>query len=72
MAQMRARGVGTQVHYIPIHLHPYYRQRYGFKPDNFPRAEEFYGQALSLPMYPKMDDRDVAHVIETVEAVVPR
>lgn len=70
MRELGARGVGSQVHYIPIHLHPYYRERFGYKQGDFPRAERFYSQALSLPLYPKMSDAEVQRVIEAVRAVV--
>lgn len=68
--ELRRRGVGSQVHYIPIHLHPYYRERFGHQPGDFPHAERFYAQALSLPLYPKMSDMDVQRVIEAVSDVV--
>lgn len=64
------RGIRTQVHYIPIHLQPYYRTRFGFKGGDFPVAEEYYRQALSIPLYPAMTDSDVAHVIESVRAIL--
>lgn len=70
MRELVARGVGSQVHYIPIHLHPYYREQFGYKQGDFPHAERFYSQALSLPLYPKMTDAEVQRVIEAVRDVV--
>ncbi len=64
--ELRRNGIGTQVHYIPVHLHPYYKKRFGFRPGDFPRAEVFYEQALSLPLYPKMTDADVNRVIRSL------
>lgn len=66
MEELKAQGVGTQVHYIPVHLHPYYRERFGFKEGDFPKAEEYYQQCLSIPLYPKMTDNDVKHVIHAI------
>jgi UDP-4-amino-4,6-dideoxy-N-acetyl-beta-L-altrosamine transaminase len=59
---LRARGIGVQVHYIPVHLQPYYRRRLGTRPGDLPRAEAFYAEILSLPCFPGMEDGDVALV----------
>jgi UDP-4-amino-4,6-dideoxy-N-acetyl-beta-L-altrosamine transaminase len=66
MAELKAKGIGTQVHYIPVHLHPYYREHWGFKPGDFPRAERYYRQCLSIPLFPKMTDEDVQRVIDAL------
>lgn len=58
---LRARGVGTQVHYIPVHRQPYYRQRYGDL--ELPGAEAWYARCLTLPLYPGMADEDVTTVV---------
>ncbi|MDH5185250.1 MAG: DegT/DnrJ/EryC1/StrS family aminotransferase [Gammaproteobacteria bacterium] len=63
-AQMQAAGIGVNVHYIPIHTQPYYR-RLGFKPGDFPRAEQYYSQALTLPLYPALEQQQ--YVIDTLE-----
>ena len=70
--QLRGAAIGTQVHYIPIHLQPYYRDLYGTQPGDLPVAEEYYRRALSLPMYPAMTDGDVDRVIERLHAVLTR
>jgi UDP-4-amino-4,6-dideoxy-N-acetyl-beta-L-altrosamine transaminase len=69
MAELRARNVLTQVHYIPVHLQPFYRTTYGTREGQFPAAEAFYEQALSLPLYPAMSDEDVARVVAAVRAL---
>lgn len=69
-AQLRARGLGVQVHYIPVHYHPYYQQRFGYRRGQFPHAERYYEEALSLPMYPGLSDADVECVIATVREAV--
>lgn len=66
MTELRKRGVGTQVLYIPVHLQPWYRQHYGYGPGKCPVAEEYYRHALSLPLFPAMTDADVDRVIEAV------
>lgn len=63
MHQLREAGIGSQVHYIPIHLQPYYRARYKTGRGDFPNAERYYDQALSLPMYPTLTDYDVTRVV---------
>ncbi|MDA0768343.1 MAG: DegT/DnrJ/EryC1/StrS family aminotransferase, partial [Verrucomicrobia bacterium] len=70
MAALRESGVGTQVLYIPVHLQPWYRENHGFALGRFPVAESFYGQALSLPLYPGMSDEDVDTVVAAVRDVV--
>jgi dTDP-4-amino-4,6-dideoxygalactose transaminase len=59
-------GVGTSVHFIPLHLHPYWRDRYGFQPGDFPVALDSYLRSVSLPIYTRMTDRDVDRVIDAV------
>jgi UDP-4-amino-4,6-dideoxy-N-acetyl-beta-L-altrosamine transaminase len=70
MQSLTALGVTTQVHYIPIHLQPYYRQRFGYGPGKCPVAEAYYQRCLTLPLYPSMTDADVNWVIDSVTRVV--
>ncbi len=67
MEELRGKGIGTQVHYIPVHLQPYYRRHFGFGEGNFPRAEAYYSQCLSIPLFPRMTDDDVRRVIQAVK-----
>jgi len=67
---LRKRGIRAQVHYIPIHLQPYYRERLGFAPGRFPAAEAFYEEELSLPLFATMTDDDVARVATALEEVL--
>ncbi|MDF1554455.1 MAG: DegT/DnrJ/EryC1/StrS aminotransferase family protein [Deferrisomatales bacterium] len=64
--ELTARNIGTSVHFIPVHLHPYYRDKYGFQPDQFPVAYRNYQRMLSLPLNPRLTDADVADVIQAV------
>jgi perosamine synthetase len=69
-AALRAEGIGVNVHYIPVHLHPFYRQHFGTGPDLCPIAEEAYEQIVSLPIFPAMSDADVSKVLEAIEKVL--
>lgn len=64
--EMTARQIGTSVHFIPIHNHSFYRDRYGYRPDDFPVAQQAFERMLSLPLSPSMTDQDVADVIDAV------
>ena len=63
---LRARGVGTQVHYIPVHTQPWYREQFGTAPGDCPAAEAYYDRCLSIPLFPAMTDWDVDQVIQTI------
>lgn len=67
---LRARNIGTSVHFIPLHRHPFYQERYDYRREQFPVCEELYQGLLSLPLYPKMTDRDASDVIEAVLEIV--
>jgi dTDP-4-amino-4,6-dideoxygalactose transaminase len=64
--ELKARNIGASVHFIPLHIHPYYRETYGHKPEDFPVAYREYLREISLPIYSKMTDADVADVIAAV------
>jgi len=64
-----ARNIGVSVHFIPLHIHPYYRGRYGFQPTDYPHAFAAYERILSLPIYAKMTDDDVRHVVDAVRDI---
>lgn len=66
MQELRSKGVGSQVLYIPVYLQPWYRRSYGYAAGKCPIAEKFYEQALSLPLFPAMTDDDVASVVDAV------
>ena len=69
-AALRAEGIGANVHYIPVHLHPFYRERFGTAPGLCPVAENAYEEIVSLPIFPRMTDDDVADVIRAASKVV--
>ncbi len=66
MEELRGKGIGSQVLYIPVHLQPYYRNTYGYGKGKCPEAEKFYAETLSLPLYPHMSEEDVDRVISAV------
>jgi perosamine synthetase len=68
-AALRAENIGVNVHYIPVHLHPYYRERFGFRDGDFPVAEDAYSRLISLPMFHAMTVADVNDVIAAVSKV---
>jgi UDP-4-amino-4,6-dideoxy-N-acetyl-beta-L-altrosamine transaminase len=70
MARLRERGIGTQVHYIPVHRQPYYRDRYG--DTALPGADAYYSRELSLPLFPAMTDAEVGRVVEALTAVLEK
>jgi UDP-4-amino-4,6-dideoxy-N-acetyl-beta-L-altrosamine transaminase len=66
---LREAGIGVNLHYIPVHLQPYYRAL-GFAPGDFPEAERYYGQALTLPLYPAMSEAEQDIVIRQLQQLV--
>jgi dTDP-4-amino-4,6-dideoxygalactose transaminase len=64
---LRTRGVSCSVHFIPLHLQPYYQRAHGYKAGDFPSAEQQYDTCLSLPIFPGMTDQEIEHVIRTVQ-----
>jgi perosamine synthetase len=68
--EMQQRGIGTSVHWMPLHMHPYYRESYGYKPEDFPTACALYPEILTLPVYPDMSDEEVAFVCGSIREIV--
>lgn len=68
--RMFANGVGTSVHYIPLHLHPYWRDAYGLRPEMFPVSQSIYESTATLPLYTRMTDGDVDRVIAAVRSAL--
>ncbi|GIX23102.1 MULTISPECIES: DegT/DnrJ/EryC1/StrS family aminotransferase [Caldimonas] len=64
--RLYAKGIGCSVHYIPLHLHPYWRDRYGLRPEQFPHSQRAFETLLSLPLYTRMRESDVDRVTEAV------
>jgi len=66
---LRVAGIGVNVHYIPIHLQPYYRAL-GFRPGDFPAAEAYYANAISLPLFPRMTDAQQDTVVGVLRSAL--
>lgn len=67
---LKQKGVGCSVHFIPIHKHTYYKNRYNYKDENYPIANKVFDSSLSLPIYPDMSDEEVEYVIQQLKEVV--
>jgi len=70
--ELRALGIGTSVHFIPLHIHPYYREAYGYRPEDCPTALDCYRRSISLPIYSAMADAEVDQVVDAVTALARR
>lgn len=70
--ELHAQNIGTSVHFIPLHVHPYYRKLFGYQPEDFPNAWHAYRRAISLPLYPRMSEADVWDVVRALRGIVER
>ncbi|MGK0184247.1 MAG: dTDP-4-amino-4,6-dideoxygalactose transaminase [Verrucomicrobiales bacterium] len=67
---LRDLGITTSVHWMPLHMHPYYRDTYGFQPEDFPVAARLYDEILTLPVFPGMSDAQLEHVVNGVRSII--
>lgn len=67
--ELKRRGIGTSVHFIPLHTHPYYQQNLGFYTGQFPNAERHFESAISLPLFPGMSHEDIGRVLEALHEI---
>ena len=70
IARLKEKSIGTSVHFIPLHLHPYYQHEYGYRIGDFPNAEDAYRGCLSLPIYPDLTPDEMTRIVDAVERVV--
>lgn len=68
--ELKKENIGTSVHFIPLHMHPYYQDTYGYKPGDFPVTEGVFERIISLPLYPKMSKQDANDVVDAVKRVI--
>ena len=68
MNRLKEKGIGTQVHYLPVHHHPYYRDRYGELA--LPGADAYYEHCLALPLFPGMNASDAGRVVEALSSLI--
>jgi dTDP-4-amino-4,6-dideoxygalactose transaminase len=69
---LKEKNIGTSVHFIPLHIHPYYRNTFGYQPQDFPNASGVFERIISLPIYPKMTELDVQNVVTAVKDIVKK
>jgi dTDP-4-amino-4,6-dideoxygalactose transaminase len=67
---LQKQGIGVQVHYMPLHMHPFYHNKFGYKKGDFPAAEEYYDRAITLPIFPKMAKKEIKYVIRSVKKIL--
>ncbi|WP_299185940.1 UDP-4-amino-4,6-dideoxy-N-acetyl-beta-L-altrosamine transaminase [uncultured Psychrobacter sp.] len=67
---LRASNIGVNLHYIPVHLQPYYQNNFGFKMGDFPQAEQYYKEAISLPLYPDLTEEQQDYIVETLQGIL--
>jgi dTDP-4-amino-4,6-dideoxygalactose transaminase len=67
--ELKEQGIGTSVHFIPLHLHSYYRDTWGYRSGDYPVAEDYFDRCISLPLYPAMSDEDQTRVIDALTAI---
>ncbi len=72
MEELKRAGIGASVHWMPLHMHPYYRKNYGFQPQDLPCAAWVYPQIISLPIYPDMTELEVERVCDTLKTLIAR
>ena len=68
--KLKEYNIGTSVHFIPLHRHPYYKNKFGYSPKEFPNSEYIYNNSMSLPIYPKMTETDVDYVIQALKHIL--
>jgi len=67
---MAEKGIGTSVHYKPLHRMTYYREQYGLRPEDYPNAERIWKGCVSLPIYPSLSDEDLEYICSTITTIL--
>ena len=70
ISELQRRGIGTSVHWLPLHMHPYYRETYGYASEDFPTACSLYPEIVTLPLYPDMTEGDVRYVCDCIREIL--
>ena len=70
--ELKQAGITTSVHWLPLHMHPYYRDKYGYTPDDLPVAAGLYSEIITLPLFPDMSEDQVSYVSHTLKSVLAR
>jgi dTDP-4-amino-4,6-dideoxygalactose transaminase len=69
IAKLKGLGIGTSVHFIPLHIMPYYKKRYGYRAEDYPVAYDNYSRSISLPIYPDLKSEDVNRIVESIKKI---
>jgi dTDP-4-amino-4,6-dideoxygalactose transaminase len=72
ITELQQRGIGTSVHWMPLHMHPYYRETYGYAPGDLPVAHGLYPEIITLPLYPDMSEEDVRYVSDSIKDIIAK
>ena len=72
ISEMKSAGIGTSVHWRPLHLHPYYRETFGYQPSDCPCSAAIYPALMTLPLYPDMTENEVQYVCRTLKEIIAR
>tara|TARA_Y100000741_G_scaffold92303_1_gene68435 strand:- start:10976 stop:12142 length:1167 start_codon:yes stop_codon:yes gene_type:complete len=67
IVELNKKGIGTSVHYLPIHMHSYYQKKYGFKPNDYPQSKVLFEAAISLPIYPDLNNNEILYIIDSIK-----
>jgi dTDP-4-amino-4,6-dideoxygalactose transaminase len=70
ISELQRRGIGTSVHWMPLHMHPYYRATYAYRAEDLPVAATLYSEIITLPLYPDMTEGDVLYVCDAIEEIL--
>jgi perosamine synthetase len=70
--ELKQRGIGVSVHWMPLHMHPYYRDNYGYQAQDLPMASSLYSQIISLPLFPDLTDAQMDYVCQSIEEIIVR
>ncbi len=70
IAELKQAGIGASVHWMPLHMHPYYRETYGYRASDLPKAEQLYHEIISLPLYPDMTEGDIDYIAENIRRII--
>ena len=66
IAELNSIGIGTSVHYLPIHMHSYYQKKYGYKPTDYSKSKELFEGAISIPIFPDLKEDEISYVIDSI------
>jgi perosamine synthetase len=70
IAELKQRGIGTSVHWLPLHMHPYYRETFQYQPGDLPNAAALYPEIITLPLYPDLTEADVDYVCDSLKEII--